>query len=179
VAFAAPAPASAQGTLFDKGVEVTTNTHVTLQMTGKFGFDVPELASSYSCLAHPEITLKAGHPSTGAVEAFNITTAECAGTGLLEGCVLANDVTNKPHVDVTATNLKITIIVITNVFAEGCNVPASAWTFPSVVATPNNTEAISSVKVAGAAVDDVTGLAMEATGELEIAAGAAGTYGIG
>jgi hypothetical protein len=179
VAFAAPASASAQGTLFDGTTPIPTGNHITLETTGVISFDVPELASSFGCNSHPKVTLVSGHPSTGTVEAFNITTSECAGTGLLEGCVLANDTTNKPAVDVSATVLTITNIEINNVFAEGCIVPGSKLTFPAVVATPDNTKSISSVKVSGNGVDDVTGLLIEATGTLNIAGGAAGTYGIG
>jgi hypothetical protein len=179
VAFAAPASASAQGTLFDEGTPIPAGNHATLETTGVIGFDVPELASSFGCNSHPKVTLVSGHPSTGTVTAFNITTSECAGTGLLEGCELANDTTNTPTVDVSATVLTITNIKINNVFKEGCIVPASQWTFPAVVATPNNTKAISSVKVSGNGVDEVTGLLIEATGTLNIAGGAAGTYGVG
>jgi hypothetical protein len=179
VAFAAPAPASAAGTLFDKGVQVPTGNHVTLELTGVFTYDMPELESSFGCNSHPKVTLKSGHPSTGTVLAFNITTSECVGTGLLKGCVPVNDVTNQPAVDVSATALTITNIDITIEFAEGCIVPSATLTFPAVVATPNNANAIGSVTVAGNGVDDVTGLAIKATGTFLIAGGAAGTYGIG
>jgi hypothetical protein len=179
VAFAAPAPASAQGTLFDNGNPVPTGNHVTLELTGVIAFDFPELASSFGCVAHPEITLKAGHPSTGAVEAFNLTTEECEGTGLLEGCELASDMTNKSAVDVSATSLTITGFEFTQLFKEGCIVPASLWTFPAITAIPNNANAISILSLSGEGISDVTGLVIQVTGTLQIVGGAAGTYGIG
>jgi hypothetical protein len=180
VALAAPASALAQkGTLFDEGAKVPAGNHATLPTTGVISFDFSELASSFGCLAHPELTLKSGHPSTGTVTSFSFTTDDCSGTGLLTGCELASDETNKPAVDVTATSLEVTDFTFTAVFKEGCIVPVALWTFPVVTATPDDTAEISGFELEGEGVDDVTELAMEATGELEIAGKGNGTYGIG
>jgi hypothetical protein len=182
VALAAPASASAQGTLFDNvnGTPVPTGNHVTLTMGGEIAFDIPALASSYGCLAHPKMTVVSGHPSTGTIISFNFTigTASCAGTGLLEGCELEANETNQPDVDFEFGTYRITSNVIQRTFQEGCIVPASLLTFPTITMTPDNAEAISSVTLSGEGIDDVTELATEATGELEITGGDAGTYGI-
>jgi hypothetical protein len=178
VALASPAAASAEGTLFDQGIEVTTGSHVTLDLSGRLGWDIPDLASSYECDVHSSVTLKAGHPSHGTAT-LEFTTETCEGTGVLTGCELESHSTNSPlTVDVTSSDLRITNFEFNESFQGGCFMPASQRTFPEIMATPDATGAISALTLSGAGSDHVTGLPMDLTGELAVE-GSLGTYGLG
>jgi hypothetical protein len=179
VGLAIPASASAAGTLFHKGVFVPVGNHVTIPFTGEISFDYPAIASSFGCVSHPQFTLESGHPSIGEVTKFELTTAKCEGTGLLKGCELVEDATNKPEIDVGANDMTITEAEFFLVFNAACIVPAAEFTFQEVTATPNNRQAIASVTLTGTGVDDVTALEVLITGTPNVAGGLAGTYGIG
>jgi hypothetical protein len=179
VALAVPAAASAGGTLFHEGKEVATDSHVSIELTGRATFDIPDAASSFGCDVHSDVTLKAGHPSHGTAT-FEITTETCEGEGLLAGCELEDHSTNGPFtVTVTTEDFIIHDIEINNEFKPGCFVPGSQLTFDEVTATPDATGAISTVELEGDGIDHVTGLPIEATGDLSVGGGNAGTYGIG
>jgi len=180
-AFAVPAIASAEGTLTHDSVPVPTNNVVELTLTGFAEFDVPALDAGYGCDVEATVELVSGHPSTGTTSFDIVNTETCVGTGLLADCELVEDETNAPyHVAVGSEDFTVTkpggVIEINNLFDEGCIVPAAQLTFNEVTVTPDDPTSISTVTLSGEGVDDVTGLPILATGDLDV--NPEGTYGI-
>ena len=191
VAFVVPASASASGMFLHEGNEITETKEV--EFTGHIGFKLG--GNGFMCHAHATAEIETNGGSIASTENGGIQIGECEGTGQFAGCTVS-EASSETALSLTPTthveggenkgDIDISNVHIFNAY-EGALCPlveATVTSDPSapVTATPNNSNAISSLTLSGPVVVDLVTVfgpqevTSEATGELN--ATPAGTIGI-
>lgn len=169
IAFAGPAPASAEWTHEGEPLEGNVN----ISFTGNVGF-FGAGGAAIECEVHAAGILEPG--TTGTITSFAPTTNSCKGTGVFAGCVVESDTAiGLPWVMHTDTS-KITITDVTTTYhfvadTPNCPIHTMVLHFSALHATPNNITAMGSVAISGTATSGAV-----TAGTLAITP--AGTYGI-
>lgn len=190
VAFAVPAVASAEEPAFwtDEGNTFINERTVTLTGGTKFntlgtGIECPDSTATVTANT-------GGHSSTGTVH-FKVDLAACEGFGeTFEGCTITeikNTVNGYRSFEYDLTNtgqLIATNVIFDSVFDEECPDSTVKTTFSEVIATPDDSESISSAthsSLNGKAFINGSpfGFPLVTEGELKVQGEDAGTFGIG
>lgn len=181
VAFAAPAAAQAEADWTHEGTVITEDHHV--EFTGPAEFNLAESETGAHAIVHAEITL---YPDTGTgtVSAFHVT--NCTGTGELNGFPCTGSPTFPDWPVQARADGTILITIPKTEPLHNVYYADAGHTFPvattalsgPVIATPDNSGEIGSVQLVGGEGLEANGNAAEASGELAVTEGDAGTYGI-